>query len=413
MKKVLLLTLNSCYPLYHGGALAQYYFLDGLKDKVEFVLCTIVSNDKEFQNIETLKKKQPLLKVYFFDARVPQKKKSLKKKITSKVFVIYHSLFSKKTINAQSKIDVDDYADSYFLTVDKPQNPAFIALFNEVIVKENIQQVQFDFYDTMDYCFAVPAGVRKIFIHHELRFKRLKLAASSSSLPDSFKNYLIEKTEAYERMCVREMDEVVVFNQDDAKLLTADSKHITVSPFAIPDELIFKKNVSDVFNCLFFVGGEGHNPNKLGLLWFLDTIYIPNIDKIPYPINVVGDWSELIKEKYKGYSNIIFCGLVDSMEPYFDNSIFVNPILTGAGLRTKVLHAYINKVPVLSTRFGAEGCFDENNNSHLGLFDNAEEFIQILQKTDFKAIGLKGYEYYNQNFNKDNLLKIRFDLYNR
>jgi len=412
MKKLLIVSLNSCYPLYHGGALAQYYFLDGLKDQVEFIYCTIISNEIEFENIEILKKKQPLIKVYFVDSRLPNVKETLKSKINQLFFKLYRILFPKQINIDDSKIESDDFRDPYFLTVDKQRNSSFVGLINDVIEKENIQQVQFEFYDTIDYCFAVPSTIRKIFIHHELRFKRLKLAAKSSLLPESFKNFLIKKTESYERMCLAQMDEVVVFNEYDALLLAPDCKHLTVSPFAVPDELIFKQKERTVLNRLLFVGGEAHTPNKLGLLWFLDTIYIPNIAEIPFSLYILGDWSSPVKEKYKTFKQIVFCGLVDSIEPYFESSIFVNPILTGAGLRTKVLHAFVNKVPVLSTRFGAEGCFDEICPSHLGLFDNANEFIMILQTSDFTDLGVKGFNYYNQVFNKDKLLNIRTNIIN-
>jgi len=247
MKKLLIVSLNSCYPLYHGGALAQYYFLDGLKEQVEFVFCTIVSTEKELENIEIFKKKQPFIKVYFVDERLPNVKETLKSKINQQLFKLYRILFPKEINPDDSTIEFDDFRDPYFLTVDKQRNPSFVGLINDVIEKENIQQVQFEFYDTMDYCFAVPSTIRKIFIHHELRFKRLKLAAKSSNLPELYKNYLIDKTEAYERMCVGQMDEVVVFNKDDAQLLVANSKHLTVSPFAVPDELIFKQTEREVF----------------------------------------------------------------------------------------------------------------------------------------------------------------------
>jgi len=410
MKKLLIVSLNSCYPLYHGGALAQYYFLDGLKEQVEFVFCTIVSTEKELENIEIFKKKQPFIKVYFVDERLPNVKETLKSKINQQLFKLYRILFPKEINPDDSTIEFDDFRDPYFLTVDKQRNPSFVGLINDVIEKENIQQVQFEFYDTMDYCFAVPSTIRKIFIHHELRFKRLKLSAKSSKEAEPYKNYLIEKTEVYERMCIAQMDEVVVFNEDDARLLASDRNHITVSPFAIPDELIFMQKERTLFNRLLFVGGEAHTPNKLGLLWFLDTIYIPNIAEIPFPLYILGDWSILLKEKYKTYSQLIFCGVVDSVEPYFDHSIFVNPILTGAGIRTKILHAFVNKVPVLSTRFGAEGCFDDQNNAHLCLFDHAKEFLEIMHTTDFKDTGLKGFDYYTQFFNKGKLLSIRNNI---
>jgi hypothetical protein len=309
-------------------------------------------------------------------------------------------------------IDVDDFSDPYFATIDKPQNPYFAALLNEIILKEKIKQVQFEFYETMSYCFAIPSTVRKIFIHHELRFKRLKLAFTNSSLPESYKNFLINKTETYERLCLHQMDEVVVFNQDDAGLLTADCNHLTVSPFGVPEELIFKERKKNILNRLLFVGGEGHNPNKLGLLWFLDTIYLPNITSISFPLYIIGEWSEEIKEKYNRYSQLIFCGEVESIEPFFESSIFVNPILTGSGLRTKVLHAFANRVPVLSTRFGAEGCYDVKNDTHLCLFDDGDEFLEILQTTNFIDKGIKGFDFYNQFFNKEKLLGIRNSIIN-
>ena len=148
------------------------------------------------------------------------------------------------------------------------------------------------------------------------------------------------------------------------------------------------------------------------MLWFLDNIYIPNITEIPFPLYILGDWSFQIKEKYKTYVQIVFCGVVDSIEPYFESSIFVNPILTGAGLRTKVLHAFVNKVPVLSTSFGAEGCYDDLHRGHLCLFDSAKEFLEIIHTTDFKDTGLKGFDYYTQFFNKEKLLSIRNNIIN-
>ena len=404
MKKVLLISYNSCYPLFHGGAIAQYYFIDGLKNQVQFVLCNEVRNEKELQNIELLKQKQPSLIVYTLNCIKPAPKNNFRN-------IVKKIISPKNKQHLKLQPNSDDFADPYFERADNKHSEAFIRLINEVIVKENIIQVQFDFYNTIDLCWAVPKNVRKIFIHHELRFKRLQLAYDKSELSTNYKLYLIEKTQLFERACIREMDEVVVFNENDADLLRADCKSVTVSPFGIPDEQIFKDQVSDSFDKLLFVGGEGHTPNLLGLTWFLNEIYIPNIKEIQYPIWIIGDWSENVKNKYSMYSQVVFCGIVDSVEPYFEHSIFVNPILTGAGLRTKVIHAMVNKVPVLSTRFGAEGCFSENEDKHIGLFDSEMEFINTLETVDFSELGEKGFGFYYKNFNKEKLLTIRNNIY--
>lgn len=404
MKKVLLISYNSCYPLFHGGAIAQYYFIDGLMDQVEFVLCTEVHNVEESKNLEELKLKQPTLKVYALNTIQPVPSQNKFRNFVKKV------IWPKQKQNLDIQPNLDDYADNYFDHVDNNHNEKFIKFLNEIILKENIQLVQFDFYDTIDLCFAIPKDIRKIFIHHELRFKRLQLAFDKSPLSSNYKYYLIDKTEVFERICLKEMDEVVVFNENDADLIRKDCKSIRVSPFGIPEELVFKKNASSIFDKLIFIGSEGHTPNLLGLIWFLDEIYIPNLNQIEYPVWIIGDWSENLKNKYKIYTEIVFCGVVDSIEPYFEKSIFVNPILTGSGLRTKVLHAFVNKVPVLSTRFGAEGCFTKEENKHLGLFDEAGEFLKVLLESNFDTLANQGYDFYNLLFIKKKLLQRRLDI---
>ena len=67
MQKVLLVSLNSSYPLVHGGAIAQYYFIDGLKNDIEFILCTQVNSQNELKNIKLLQEKQPNLKIYYYN----------------------------------------------------------------------------------------------------------------------------------------------------------------------------------------------------------------------------------------------------------------------------------------------------------------------------------------------------------
>lgn len=406
MKKTLLVSLTPCYPLFSGGALAQYYFIDGLKEKVQFVYCTVVSNDSENRNLELLKQNQPTLKVYSLNTNKVSTRKSIIRRIKSFFYIL------KRRDKTNNRIITDDFNDSYFSHVDHSFKPEFIELINDVIKNENIEQVQFDFYDTIDLCWAIPNNVRKIFIHHEVRFKRLQLAYSQSSVNNRFKDALIKKTECFERSCLREMDAVVVFNEDDARILKPDCPNLTVSPFAIPDELIINRSISKLFSRFIFVGGESHTPNTLGLTWFLDNIYIKVFNEINMPLWIIGDWSNNIKAKYRNNSNVIFCGIVESIEPFYEGSILINPILSGAGLRTKVLQAFANKVPVCSTRFGAEGCFSETENTHLLLFDDENEFLQVIKTANYSFLANEGWRYYLKYFNKQVLLNKRLEVLN-
>lgn len=406
MKKVLLISTQSCYPLFSGGALAQYYFIDGLKDEVEFVMCPTVRSNKEMTDVELLQEKQPNLKIYPYDVRSFPKKPSFLLKLKALV----RQILPKKVDAGYAPVE-DDFHDSYFAHVDHDFSAAWIKLINEVIEKEHIEIVQYDFYDTIDVVYALPMHVKKIFVEHEVRFKRLKLAAAKSLMPEAYKESLIAKTEAFERQCASIADVVVVFNEDDAELLRPSCKQVVVSPFAIPDENIFENVQANNFDKLLFVGGDGHNPNVMGLTWFLENIYLPNIESIKLPLYVVGSWGELYRQKYAQYPQVIFTGKVPSIAPWFDHSVFVNPILSGAGLRTKVLHAMVNGVPVMSTRFGAEGCYSDTERNHIVLFDNAVEFIFGLSNANMEKIGEAGKIYYENIFSKDKLLSIRKKLY--
>ena len=404
MKKILLVSKQVTYPLLKGGSVAQYYFIDGLKNAVEFVLCLQISDKKQLKDIETLKAKHPHLKIYFYlkQPNIQQTILGIIKNIIRILLIIFG-----KNISLS-----DDSATA--MSVVNHQDKKFIGLLNEVIQKENIQQIQFDFYETIDLSYAIPQEIRKIFIHHELRFKRFQLEYDNRQYSDYYENFIINKTEAIEKMFLKNMDVVVVFNDVDADLIKDSCKQLVVSPFGIPDELIYKDRVSQIFSRFMFIGAEKHEPNALGLSWLLDTVFIPNIDSIPFPILIIGNWSAVYRKKYKQYSKIIFCGVVDSIKPYFEESILINPILTGSGIRTKVLHAFVNKVPVISTRFGAEGCYTSEQQNHLMFFDSSDEFLDVISKiTDDECaqLGQSGFDYYNKQFNKTKLLSKRMEIY--
>ena len=94
------------------------------------------------------------------------------------------------------------------------------------------------------------------------------------------------------------------------------------------------------------------------------------------------------------------------------------PVLSGSGIRTKILEALANKIPVFSTSFASEGlCSKDNKNSHIFHFDNAEDLLEginMMRKDDEFLIKLaeKGLLFYNQHFNKEKLLATRLSIYN-
>jgi hypothetical protein len=174
---------------------------------------------------------------------------------------------------------------------------------------------------------------------------------------------------------------------------------------------------SENFNRFLFLGGELHEPNKEGLKWFLDHIYTPNIHLIDWPIYVCGVWTKNFREMYKGTPKIIFTGFVKDLNPLFENSVLLNPIKSGSGIRTKILQAFVNKVPVLSTLQGSEGLQDKfSSNQHLLQFSNEKDFLDTFSlikndKAHLIKIAENAHLFYFSNFNTTSLISKRNEAY--
>jgi glycosyltransferase involved in cell wall biosynthesis len=65
----------------------------------------------------------------------------------------------------------------------------------------------------------------------------------------------------------------------------------------------------------------------------------------------------------------------DVRDPLGECALFVCPILSGSGMRVKLLEAFAAGIPVVSTRVGAEG-LAEQDGEYCALADDAEGFAR-------------------------------------
>ena len=401
-KKILIFSYKLPFPLTQGGAIAQYYFLQQLVAYYDITFCTILNNEEKKNSLHKLQEKIPSLKISYIQ-REEKRRTTLEritkiiKKINKKVSAIFKIKQKHKSI--KRRVDFSELID------EKAFN-----FITETFKKESYDLVQFDFYEALSLLPLVPKNIKKVVVHHEIRSKRNKLLNLKKS---DYQGYFDNCNEIIENALLGSADAVVVFNEEDKMYLNSLKTSIHVSPFGIPNELIQKDKISSTFKRFLFIGGEFHYPNKEGLEWFLDTIYIPNIEKINWPIYIIGDWSKMIIDKYRAHSQkIVFCGFVPDLKAYYDESVMIVPILSGSGIRTKILTSLANKLPVIATPFACEGLlFDTELNNHVGLFTNESEFLNIFLNSfndDFltKQVNV-GFDFYNNLFGISKLVSQR------
>jgi glycosyltransferase involved in cell wall biosynthesis len=108
---------------------------------------------------------------------------------------------------------------------------------------------------------------------------------------------------------------------------------------------------------MLFLGSFRHPPNQEGLNWFARKVLPAVLErKKNARLIIVGSDSPAAHSLPHLPDNIEVRGFVEDVrEPLGRYAVFVCPILSGSGMRVKLLEAFAAGIPVVSTPLGAEG----------------------------------------------------------
>ena len=132
---------------------------------------------------------------------------------------------------------------------------------------------------------------------------------------------------------------------------------------------------------LLFIGSFRHDPNRVALDWFVRSVMPKILQKEPRARLVVAGSEPPPAHAYADYAgNLEMLGYVEDIrEPLAKYAVFVCPILSGSGVRVKLLEAFAAGIPVVSTRIGAEGLASEDGGI-CALADDAAGFAERVLK---------------------------------
>ncbi|MCG9900450.1 MAG: glycosyltransferase family 4 protein [Hydrotalea sp.] len=400
MKSILIISNIIPFPLNEGGKISQYYFIEQLKDKVSLTYILPIFSNEDLLNAKQLQLLHPEIQFKLF---IDINKLSIKNRVSSYLRSLI-SLMTKKYKNKKS-----NYEYIFQIHAISKSNFKFI---NDCFNSQKYDIIQVEFPWSLNVAPILPSNTRKIFVQHEPQSKRY---IKSFYQPSSYQKYVAELIMNCELSYMKYFDKTVVFNKQDYNLYENKIEHLEISPFGIPKALKVKHSASTFFNKFLFLGNESHEPNKQGLSDFLDNYFLPNLNSIKYPIYISGTWSKEFKKKYSIIENIKFLGFVKNIEHHYDNSILIVPIISGGGIRVKILQAFENNIPVISTSFAAEGLYSENDKNHLLLYDNLDDFkdhLTHLHNNFFmRELALLAKKYVTVHFNTQDLLNKRLSLY--
>ena len=137
-------------------------------------------------------------------------------------------------------------------------------------------------------------------------------------------------------------------------------------------------SIPETEKILLFNGTLGYKPNLEAVDTILEKInpILLSVEGFAYKIIICGNklppsYNGLFNHKEK---NIIYAGFVADIDLYFKGSdIFINPVIDGGGIKTKLVEALGYDLAVVSTRTGAIGIPTEATGEKLKIIEEKKK----------------------------------------
>jgi len=226
-----------------------------------------------------------------------------------------------------------------------------------------------------------------------------KLATNTKNpLKKWYLNHVSKTLKTFETRFVKEVDFIFSIAQADQEFFKSLNHNTCYLPVSM--EVTSAREI--ISDSICFLGAYNWMPNKEGILWFTNEVWPEIVLNNPATtLNIAGSFSEEISE-LQNKDSIKLHGFVPSSEAFMKAyGLFVAPILSGSGVKMKVLEAMSHGVPCVLSSHAAEGL---NLPEIIPVCANKETFIEqvslLLQNKDLcKQIGKAGQEFILKNYN--------------
>lgn len=390
------------YPLNSGGNQGVYHMVKYLRDYLNVFVWFPIFHRKQVSQVRQFKDEVECdsCKVLFTEHSIGFNK------ITSRgIHRFFDKLFLYKEPQHKYESLLWGQDKSYY------HDLRIVEDINKIIIDKKIELVDIEFMPVIKLVNAIPSGIKKLFIHHELQFVKFD-RFQNSLVQDPYNTFLLKLRKQEEISSLNEYDKVVTLTETDKEILKKNGVTcpIEVSPLFIPAEKGYPE-IKISHNSLVFIGGAKHLPNVEGLNWYLKNVHPIIVNSIPnYRLYVVGTgWDNVVPN-----NNIVYQGFVDDLSSFLPGKLMIVPLLTGSGMRMKILESVNNSIPFVSTTVGAEGMeFSDGKNCFIK--DTPKEFaesiLRLWNNEDLQRVFIKNArEHYESTFSREALGYKRLEI---
>lgn len=369
MKNILFLTTQFPYPLDNGGKIGAFNGLSVVSKNNKVTVLSFAEDISYFSEAEEYFK-EILPNVTFIEP-------------------VKQDVHIRKKPFKLAKAIVKGIINNVPYAIAKFENRAMIEVVDRVIKKQHWDLVFIDYINMCGYGQYIKAHYKDcfdyyIFKDHNKEFELVEQEAKKHSgikkkilEADSSRTLMYEKQESQEASIVYS---VCDNNTEFLKNFNSNA-HSMLPTYAIRDDRLINYPKNNTYKILF-LGGLSWKANLDGLKWFVEDVFPTVRRKIPQAtLTVIG--GGLNFNPFDGKPGIDYLGYMkDISKAYEDKMVFIVPLFEGSGIRIKILEAFDNQVPVVSTSIGCD-TIGATNGEHIIVADNKEEFakgvVELLQ----------------------------------
>jgi glycosyltransferase involved in cell wall biosynthesis len=371
------------YPPHDGGAIAMYQTARGLAEAGHRVTVLAANTPKHHQPADVLSHLGPRVQLVTVD--VDTRLKPLP--------ALRNLLF-----------------DTLPYTLERFISPALLAKLVELVLGEHVDVVQFEGTFVAWYAgqlsqalqergVAVGQQPRLVLRTHNVEYTIWEMLASREGNP--LKKYYLQllarRLKAFEQQMLHQVDAVAAITQEDATRLRSmyapglaapggaaaspGAPAFAVVPASFDLSGLAPATAPPQPRTVFLIGSLNWLPNLEGLDWFLREVWPLAHAELPeLALHVAGSYPpDYLTQRPPGQDNVFIHGFVESAADFMRQyDLMLVPLLSGGGMRVKIIEGMALGKCILSTGIGAEGIAVRDGHD-IVLRDTPAAWLQALR----------------------------------
>ncbi|WP_164072444.1 glycosyltransferase [Poseidonibacter lekithochrous] len=240
---------------------------------------------------------------------------------------------------------------------------------------------------------------KTIIFTHDIYYYRYHSFAKSY-----WKNIIYNNIKKYEIGLLKEYYKILVVADYEKKELSKSIDSSKIEYIGAPQEV---KNI-DINKSKYTFGFIGANAwqNEEALIYYINN-FINFLDDDLVIAGSISNNKNIIDLSSK-YKNIKLLGFVDSLDVFYEECKFIiAPILSGSGIKIKVLEALSYGKVVLATEKSLEGINVVNKKEiiNIDFMDKLDlkNYIKNITENEYEDISNNAKKFINENFSRDKL----------